>query len=260
MPFAKPYSPGQGTQLQGPYSSEGNDRLDGGDGTHYAEPYSPGQDTELHLPDPSEEPDGGEDFADPYSPGMGTERQGPDMVIRGGEGTDFLDGSEGTDYIWGEGGNDVLFGNGGDDHLNGGAGNDFVAGGAGADQLTGGEGQDLFFSSAYESPATSAGADQILDFEYGIDSIDLGIDGTEDNYVSSGTSAASMDAAALEANQNYGNEGLTYVYLANEKTDTGYLLADLDGNGAFETGITLVGNGGPGEFGYDAIDAHLLGG
>lgn len=57
----------------------------------------------------------------------------------------------------------------------------------------------------------------------------------------------------LEASENFRQDHLTYLYLANEKTDTGYLLADLDRNGKFETGITLIGNGGPGEFNYGAI-------
>jgi Ca2+-binding RTX toxin-like protein len=167
-----------------------------------------------------------------------------------------LTGGEGKDSLWGEGANDVLVGDQGDDRLNGGAGNDLLEGGLGADQLTGGEGQDTFFypDAANESPATTTDADQILDFQYGTDKIGLGVAGTAENYHSTDTTATSMNAAALEANQNYGEDRLTYLYLANEGTDTGYLLADQDGNGSFEFGITLVGNGGPGEFGYDAIE------
>jgi Ca2+-binding RTX toxin-like protein len=222
----------------------------------FSKRYSPGQDTELHLPDTSEDAADGEGVATPYSPGMDTERQSPDISIRGGEDRDVLEGSEGIDHLWGEGGNDVLIGNQGDDHLNGGAGNDLLEGGLGADQLTGGEGQDMFFypDAANESPATLTDADQIRDFQYGTDKLGLGVAGTAENYHSTGTTATSMDAAVLEANQNYGEDRLTYLYLANEGTDTGYLLADLDGNGSFEFGITLDGNGGPGEFGYDAIE------
>jgi Ca2+-binding RTX toxin-like protein len=151
----------------------------------------------------------------------------------------------------------MLFGEGGNDSLYGDDGRDVLGGGLGADRLGGGAGPDTFFyrDPMHESPATSQGADTILDFSLSEgDRIDLPVFGTPDSYHSAATNATSMDEAAQEANQNHGGNALDrYLYLANEKTDTGYLLADLDGNGNFETGITLVGNGGPGEFGYNAI-------
>ncbi|QRM31358.1 calcium-binding protein [Microvirga sp. VF16] len=251
MELGKRYSPGQDTELHLPDAAD-----ESGDGGGVATPYSPDQDTDLDLPDTSDEAEDGEGVADPYSPDQDTDRQSPDMVIRGGEDRDFLEGGEGIDHLWGEGGNDVLYGEQGDDHLNGGAGHDLLVGDLGADQLTGGEGQDQFWfwsDAVAESPATTTGADQILDFQYGTDKIGLGVAGTAENYHSAGTTATSMDAAAQEANQT-GEDRLTYLYLANEGADTGYLLADLDGNGSFEFGITMVGNGGPGEFGYDAIE------
>lgn len=222
-------------------------------------PFSNDLNTERESPDTSGGSDGpsGDDGSTPYSPDLSTERDGPDTLIRGSEGRDFLLGGEGKDSLWGEGGNDVLLGDQGNDHLNGGVGNDLLDGDLGADQLTGGEGQDMFFypfDAANASPATTTGADQILDFQYGTDKIGLGVAGTAENYHSAGTTVTSMDAAAQEANQNYGEDRLTYLYLANEGTDTGYLLADLDGNGNFEFGVTMVGNGGPGEFGYNAIE------
>jgi Ca2+-binding RTX toxin-like protein len=187
--------------------------------------------------------------------------------IWAGESGDFALGGDGSDQTLGGGGNDLLVGDKGNDGLYGGADDDTLMGSEGADKLVGGEGQDTFaYGGLYngpaveESPATSAGSDQILDFQYGTDKIEFKYPeanagpGTPENYHSASTNATSMDEAAQEASQNYGPEDrLTYLYLANEKTDTGYLLADLDGNGNFETGITLVGNGGPGEFGYDAI-------
>ena len=264
------------------------------DGGAAAEPYSPDKDTEVTLPGVSLE---GGDGKDVLEGGAGDDRisgggggddnmwgyggndrmwggDGADMMggdggddrLWGGESHDFMLGGEGADQIWGEGGQDLILGNQGNDSLYGGADADTLKGGEGADQLTGGEGRDEFsYGGSYngpaveETPATSAGADQILDFEYGSDTIHFGYPeaaagpGTPENFHSEGTSAGSMDAAVMEANQNFRQDHLTYVYLANEKTDTGYLLADLDGNGEFETGITLVGNGGPGEFGYDAI-------
>jgi hypothetical protein len=43
------------------------------------------------------------------------------------------------------------------------------------------------------------------------------------------------------------------VYLYNAKAKTGYLLADLDGNDRFETGVILKGAAAASHFGYDNI-------
>ena len=69
-------------------------------------------------------------------------------------------------------GNDLLIGTSGDDTLDGGLGNDTLVGGLGRDQLRGGAGLDIFrFDGAADSPA--GGADRILDFQRGLDRIDL---------------------------------------------------------------------------------------
>ena len=177
-------------------------------------------------------------------------------VIIAGDGKQNIFAGDGPDYVSGGNGDDVLFGEGGNDRLYGDHGRDFLVGGMGADRLSGGADPDTFFyrDPMHESPATSEGADTIVDFSRSErDEIDLPVSGTAENYGSASTNAASMDEAAQEANQNQGGNNLTYLYLANEKTDTGYLLADLDGNGNFETGITLIGSGGPGEFDYHSI-------
>ncbi|QRM28508.1 calcium-binding protein [Microvirga sp. VF16] len=177
--------------------------------------------------------------------------------LDGGPGADRLYGDEGPDYLWGNTENDELFGGDEDDTLGGEDGSDLLMGGLGADQMIGGTGQDTFYynDAINESPSTSTHSDRILDFHYNGDNdkIDLPIAGTSDNFVWETTEATSMDEAHAEANQNHSNEGLTYVYLANETDDTGYLLADLNGTGNFETGITVVGAGQPGEFNSDAI-------
>ena len=67
----------------------------------------------------------------------------------------------------GEGGADRLIGGAGNDTLEGGAGDDVIVGGAGADTLYGGAGADIFVF------ASGDGADEIKDFEVGIDKIDL---------------------------------------------------------------------------------------
>ncbi|MBL3521827.1 M10 family metallopeptidase [Serratia plymuthica] len=69
-------------------------------------------------------------------------------------------------------GNDVIVGNNAANIIKGGAGNDVIYGGGGQDQLSGGSGKDIFvFAAVSDSPYTSP--DKILDFETGIDKIDL---------------------------------------------------------------------------------------
>jgi len=85
---------------------------------------------------------------------------------------DRLTGTSGSDTIRGLGGNDVLIGLDGADVLDGGLGNDILIGGLGRDLLTGGAGADRFqLDSAAESIGT--GRDRILDFQQGLDKIDL---------------------------------------------------------------------------------------
>lgn len=96
-------------------------------------------------------------------------------VILGFGGNDQMSGGGGNDTLTGSGGRDQLYGGAGVDRLAGGAGNDTLDGGMGADRLTGGAGADSFhFASLAE---VSGGTDIIVDFEIGIDLIDLhGID------------------------------------------------------------------------------------
>jgi Ca2+-binding RTX toxin-like protein len=87
-------------------------------------------------------------------------------------GADELFGTSGADTINGLGGNDSIYGAGGNDTLNGDGGNDVLVGGLGRDLLTGGLGADRFrIESIEESGAGSR--DRILDFEQGLDKIDL---------------------------------------------------------------------------------------
>ena len=70
-------------------------------------------------------------------------------------------------WIQGNSGNNTLTGNSAGDRLNGGAGNDTLNGAAGNDILEGGSGNDDFVF------AIGDGVDRILDFEIGMDEIDL---------------------------------------------------------------------------------------
>ena len=81
-----------------------------------------------------------------------------DDVVRGGNDADSLFGGKNNDRLFGDGGNDALFGD---------RDNDILTGGLGEDILTGGEGSDVFVLEK------DAGLDEIVDFENGIDLIQL---------------------------------------------------------------------------------------
>lgn len=106
--------------------------------------------------------------------------RGGNDLIYGGGGDDILTGDEGDDTIHGDGGNDILIGGSGVDHLYGGSGNDELQSGGGADFLEGGAGADIFRYQHTAESSTKAnldgvlhGVDTILDFESGIDKIQL---------------------------------------------------------------------------------------
>lgn len=94
-------------------------------------------------------------------------RKGDD-VASGWGGDDVLNGGDGDDTLSGGDGADVLFGDAGNDELRGGTGADRLVGGGGNDRLIGGPGADTFL---YYS--VKANTDTIMDFEVGVDTIDL---------------------------------------------------------------------------------------
>ena len=85
----------------------------------------------------------------------------------GGSGNDSLFAGDGNDLLFGSDGNDVLSGDSGSDRLYGGAGFDRLTGGFGSDLLSGGTGRDTFVFG------TGSGTDTIIDFENGIDRIQM---------------------------------------------------------------------------------------
>ena len=100
--------------------------------------------------------------------------------LYGGPGNDSIEGYHGNDMLKGGRGNDVLFGNNGNDRLFGGKGDDELSGGEGNDILKGGAGADTFsfIDQVTDHPdfrwATwVTGHDVIVDFEVGVDKIDL---------------------------------------------------------------------------------------
>lgn len=79
-------------------------------------------------------------------------------VLRGGTQNDLLFGGTGNDHLFGEDDNDVLYGETGADRLTGGRGNDTLSGGA--------DGDEFIFADGF-------GADTIIDYEVGLDVINL---------------------------------------------------------------------------------------
>jgi serralysin len=82
------------------------------------------------------------------------------------------DGIDYNDQITGTGNADTVSGGLGNDTINGGAGNDRLWGNEGADRLTGGAGADTFVFN-YASDSAPGAADQITDFQVGVDHLDL---------------------------------------------------------------------------------------
>ena len=96
-----------------------------------------------------------------------------DDVFVGAQGRNIFHGRGGEDTIDGGNGGDTLNGGAGDDVLRGGNGNDTLKGGDGIDKLTGGDGSDTFVFSSIDDFGTGAGKDKIIDFEAGVDIIDI---------------------------------------------------------------------------------------
>ncbi len=96
-----------------------------------------------------------------------------DDTLSGLDRRDVLNGGSGQDILSGGTGNDRLFGGSFNDGIVGGEGNDVVFGGAGKDRLTGGTGSDRFVYTTANDSVAGTRRDLILDFEHGVDSIDL---------------------------------------------------------------------------------------
>ena len=110
----------------------------------------------------------GSAFADQLTGDAGGNR------LDGGKGDDTLSGGAGHDTLIGGSGLDLLKGGSGNDWLDGGSGADTLIGGGGADTLVGGSGSDVFiFTNAGDSGLDPAQRDLIVDFQRGLDKIDL---------------------------------------------------------------------------------------
>ncbi|MGB0560677.1 MAG: DUF4347 domain-containing protein [Spirulinaceae cyanobacterium] len=150
-------------------------------------------------------------------------------VLRGGDGDDFLDGGGDNDELYGEAdddelrgwwgddqlyggdGVDTLFGYHGNDTLYGDAGNDFLYGERDSDTLNGGLGDDLLDggseSDTFVFNVDQFGFDQIINFENGIDKVDLtyfngslslgSLDSNSDNWVNADDGLSTLANGSL---------------------------------------------------------------
>ena len=94
---------------------------------------------------------------------------GDDWVFGNTANNRLYGGYAGDDLLFGNDGNDTLWGYSGNDLLRGDRGNDRLIGGHGDDTLVGGQGDDRF----YFRPEDGIFEDEIIDFGYGDDVIDL---------------------------------------------------------------------------------------
>ena len=131
----------------------------------------------------------------------------------------------------------MLIGHGGDDQLDAGAGNDLIWGGKGADILTGGAGKDAFLFTKTEDSNAANGIDRIVDFEPGIDKINLsGIDAK--------TSTPADDAFSFVAAQS-GVQANKVTWkqfdVSGSANDYTLVQADVNGDGTADFEIRLTG-------------------
>ena len=137
-------------------------------------------------------------------------------------------GNGAANIIVGQAGDDQLLGCSGTDRLSGGTGSDTLDGGAGTDRLRGGAGADHFVFSSLADAAS--GKDLIIDFQDGIDVIDLHL----------------IDAVAGGADQAFNllaaGQSLKAGYLHIFQTATQTCVeGDVTGDGAADFMIKLAG-------------------
>ena len=185
-----------------------------------------------------------------------------DDLINGFEGNDILSGSFGDDTLFGGYGHDDLYGGSGWDdlyggsgldYLSGGSGDDLLSGGLGRDTLVGGSGEDLFVFTKGTSGLSTSTVDTITDWNRSDDWIDMTVRGTSANYREAKTSATSIGSALIRAEDLFPSASIKHVFLYNSKTDTGYLVSDLNSDGQFDTGVVLKNAGLASDMSYTYI-------
>ncbi len=92
--------------------------------------------------------------------------------------------------------------------------------------------------------------DVITDWNGAYDVIAMPVMGSLYNYGEAGTTATSIAEAANEAASWFPDPSVQHVFLYNPYTDKGFLISDLNGDGAFETGVVLNRAGYASDFDY----------
>ena len=174
-------------------------------------------------------------------------------ILSGSYGDDGLFGGYGHDDLYGGSGWDDLYGGSGLDYLSGGSGDDLLSGGSGRDTLIGGTGEDLFVFTKGSSGLSTNTVDTIRDWNRSDDWIDMTVRGTSANYREAKTSATSISSALIRAEDLYPSTSVKHVFLYNSKTDTGYLVSDLNSDGQFDTGVVLKNAGLASDMSYTYI-------
>lgn len=157
-------------------------------------------------------------------------------IATNGGGDDRVDGGAGNDTLIGANANEALDGGTGDDVLNGGDGNDWLAGGQGRDTLTGGKGADIF--AYYDVLDGIPGfADQITDFQFGSDKINL-------SFIDANLSAAGDQAFVFIGDQEFtGTRGEVRAF-QNQANGKWFVALDRQGDGDTLSDMTIeVANG-----------------
>jgi Ca2+-binding RTX toxin-like protein len=189
---------------------------------------------------------GGEDGDDFIDGGGGRDAlygdAGADHIVGGG-GADRLHGQDGDDLIGGEDGDDFIEGGPGRDTLFGDAGDDVLLGGL-DDLLTGGAGRDRFILFEGMRPTNWEGTGgpmqppagffhaRILDFERGVDWIDLSLLDANSN-----TPGDEAFALVAQFTRRAGEATLIYDARRNETT----LALDMNGDGIADILIGVNG-------------------
>ena len=122
-------------------------------------------------------------------------------------------------------GNDLLIGNSADNVLKGGAGNDIIYGAGGADTLWGGTGADVFVFAAVSDSAPQA-ADIIMDFQSGIDKIDV---------------SAISNLAALNFVDTFTGHAGEAIVSYDQASDLGHFAVDFSGHAVADFLVNTVG-------------------
>ena len=187
-------------------------------------------------------------------------------------GPDHLVGDKHDNHIKGLGGNDVLEGRGGDDSLYGGNGKDRLIGGFGDDTLSGGAAADRFIVDA-----RGFGIDHIVDFQHGVDKIDVSAlhitslaQYKRYAVTSHGSSVLSLDwhRTGHHHNESIVIDGTTTASLRASDFifDTSHAHLDVSGNGGIDVLFgalgkdTLRGKGGDNSLNGGPGDDTLVGG